>query len=219
MSALIPRPIAQTGPDDRFPFSSPLFDGTALKKVLESVFGDAVLKDIQTKSKRLIVPSYDSIHSVPVIFDSENSEQHQIKLVDALIASSAYPGVFPSHVVDGVPFIDGGLVAQNPALVALTEYIGDEDVPKTNNVLLAAFGSSNTVLSFDTQESQNMGMLNWTFPIGNPLLSVVFGGYSNITDKVCRVLLNAIVGDSSKTPYFRFNPYILTRNCAASKSI
>ena len=219
ISALIPRPIAETGPDDRFPFSYPLFDGTALKKVLESVFGDAVLKDIQTKSKRLIVTAYNCIHSVPVIFDSENSEQHQVKLVDALIASSAYPGAFPSHVVDGVPLIDGGLVANNPALVALTEYVGDEDVPKTGNVLLAAFGSGSTVLSFDTQESQNMGMLDWTFPFGNPLLSVVFGGHSNITNKVCRILLNAIVGDSSKTSYFRFNPHILTINCVASKSI
>ncbi len=219
MSALIPRPSVQTGPDDRFPFSSPWFDGTELKKVLESVFGDAVLKDIQAKGKRLIVTAYDCIHSVPVIFDSENSEQHQIKLVDALIASSAYPGVFPSHVVDSVPLIDGGLVAYNPALVALTEYVGDEDVSKTNNVLLAAFGTGSTVLSFDIQESQNMGMLDWTFPIGRPLLDVVFGGYSNITDKVCRVLLNAIVGDSSKTPYFRFNLHILTRDCAASNLI
>jgi predicted acylesterase/phospholipase RssA len=219
--ALLPGGKAPSG--DRFPFSSPIFDGSELRKAVTAVFGDNVLGVIKQKNKRLIVTAYDCLNSVPVVFDSDNPVYESVKIVDALMASSAYPGGFPSHVIElsgqQTPLVDGGLVANNPALIALAEYAKYGAAQHAGRVSVAAFGTGSSVLSFNATQSRNMGMLDWTFPIGSPLLDVVYGGYASITDTVSRFLLEAMYPHASTKPFFRFQPYIIEKNSEATASI
>jgi hypothetical protein len=52
-----------------------------------------------------------------------------VKIVDALMASSAAPTYFPSYIVDGESYVDGGMQANNPAKVAYNIARAAQDNP------------------------------------------------------------------------------------------
>ncbi|ELR96421.1 patatin-like phospholipase family protein [Gloeocapsa sp. PCC 73106] len=206
----------------RFLASQPIFDGTELEKSTRKVFGEETFGVFKKKNKRVIVIAYDCWNSIPVIFDSEDPIYHNLKIVDILMASSAYPGGFPSRDISEpsfleqwikqsdsrcshppnnlLPVVDGGLAANNPALIALSEYLKQDH--QKSSVILASFGTGKIFLRFDSRQTNNMGLLDWTFPIGDPLLETVHGGYSRISDRIIKNLL------SSEGVYFRFQPLI-----------
>ena len=219
--------------EHRFWFSRPLFDGSELKKALEKTFHDSCFGDISNSNKRVLVTAYDCWNSLPVVFDSHNKQHRALKIVDILLASSAYPGGFPSHLIPGgaihdkstepghslppddatLPLVDGGLVANNPALLALSKYWeqckSDRQMPKS--VIVASFGTGKLILRFNRQEVEQMGQLDWAFPFGNPLLEAVYGGYSRIIDRVASSLVTDFASDDEdEDNYFRFQPYILS---------
>ncbi|MDX2215635.1 MAG: patatin-like phospholipase family protein [Oculatellaceae cyanobacterium bins.114] len=220
--------------DHRFLFSSPLFDGKKLKEAVEKIFQDTCLGDLSANNKRVLVTAYDCWNSLPVVFDSYNELHKSLKVVDILLASSAYPGGFPSHVMDSrsihdqftepgyslppndncLPLVDGGLVANNPALLTLTKYYEER---KHNSqppipVVMASFGTGKLVLQFKCQQTRDMGQLDWTFPFGGPLLDVVYGGYSKIIDWLTASLINNLANETGETGdnYFRFQPHIFS---------
>ena len=62
-----------------------------------------------------------------------------------------------------------------------------------------------------------MGQLDWTFPCGNPLLEVVYGGYSRMIDNISASLVkNFASDDDNEDNYFRFQPYIVSQSGQAS---
>jgi len=96
------------------------FGQEGLRTALEEVFKDKRIKDLQ---KRVLIPSFDMATFRPKFFDRENDGARF--LVDVGLATSAAPTYFPAHVtrhpVTGAveAFIDGGVVANNPAGFAL----------------------------------------------------------------------------------------------------
>jgi|GEM_PF-827350 len=216
---------------DRFPASEPIFDGTELEKSTIKIFGNETFDIFQKKNKRVLVTAYDCWNSIPIIFDSDNPVYGHLKIVDILMASSAYPGGFPSRDISEpsffegwihqsqsrcshppgniLPFVDGGLAANNPALVALSEYLKNQPDPKSKpvSVVIASFGTGKLMLRFDSQQTRDMGLLDWAFPTGDPLLETVYGGYSRIFDQITKNLLDFLDLDPNET-YFRFQPLI-----------
>jgi patatin-like phospholipase/acyl hydrolase len=240
LGTLIHKRLSRVTSVDRFKFSQPLFDGKELKKALEDIFKDVCFGNISKSNKRILVTAYDCWNSLPVVFDSHNEQHRSLKVVDILLASSAYPGGFPSHSVPGegihdktaepgyslpsdgkkqLPLVDGGLIANNPALLALSKYLeqqkSDRQIP--GSVIMASFGTGKLVLQFDNKETREMGQLDWAFPCGNPLLEVVYGGYSRMIDTITSSLVkNFASDDDNEDNYFRFQPYILSKSGQAS---
>ncbi|HEY9604807.1 MAG TPA: patatin-like phospholipase family protein [Allocoleopsis sp.] len=225
---------------DRFKFSQALFDGTELKKAVEGIFQDKCFGQISKSNKRILVTAYDCWNSLPVVFDSHNEQHRSLKVVDILLASSAYPGGFPSHSILGegihdktaepghslpsdgtkqLPLVDGGLIANNPSLLALSKYFETQKRDRTipDSAIVASFGTGKLVLQFDNQDTREMGQLDWTFPCGNPLLEVVYGGYSRMIDTISASLVkNFASDDDNEDNYFRFQPYIVSESGQAS---
>lgn len=232
-SIFTPKRLGGMTSQHRFWFSCPLFDGTALTSVLQGIFGDTCLGDVSKSDKRVLVTAYDCWNSLPVIFDSHNEKHRSIKVVDVLLASSAYPGGFPCHSMPGanihgkdaepghslpptgrLPLVDGGVVANNPALLALSKYCEKSKADRQSSVVAASFGTGKLSLRFNPDEVKQMGQLDWAFPFGDPLLDVVYGGYSRMIDRVSALLVKELCKDSSTDSnadnYFRFQPYILS---------
>jgi len=44
-----------------------------------------------------------------------------MRLVDAFRAAAAAPTIYPAHIVDGIPLVDAGILANNPVLFAIAE--------------------------------------------------------------------------------------------------
>lgn len=104
----------------------PRYAKQPLRQAIDAIFGDhgqTPLCDIATP---LVLCAVDVAASTPVILLSGGmAGQHAstLPLRDALLATSAAPTYFPVHRVDGRALVDGGLIANAPDLVAVTQAI------------------------------------------------------------------------------------------------
>lgn len=105
-----------------------------------------------------------------------------VRLVDVIMYASS----FPSHG----GYIDGGLVANNPALVGVSQALDPRAYnKKLEDLSLFSLGAGKLPLSFEGEKS------DWTIP---ELLSIVIDGGIEIVNFQCKQLL--------KHRYWKINP-------------
>jgi uncharacterized protein len=102
-----------------------VYSDRSLRHLLKNAFGEVKLQDI---SKPLLIPAVDITHGKPFIHRSNyghpDNEDLSIKLWDAVLSSCSAPVYFPPNKIgDQYLSIDGGLWANNPSLVCMTEAI------------------------------------------------------------------------------------------------
>lgn len=85
----------------------------AFNKLIEYNFEDVDFKD----HPELHIVSCRMDTAEPAVFRSDS----KCKLVEAIKASCAVPGIFPPVTIRGVDFVDGFVVAKNPVMLALKE--------------------------------------------------------------------------------------------------
>ena len=89
-----------------FTFKKPgLLDVNYFDKFLVQIFGDKTLKDLNIP---VYITATDIAKGETHIFDFET------KVVDAILASSAFPGVFSPYEIDGKLYSDGGILNNFP---------------------------------------------------------------------------------------------------------
>lgn len=108
----------------------PTYAQKALRAALTDVFHDVKLGD---SSKRLLVPAWDVQNGGVYLFKTPHHPRlrrdWKISMVDIALATTAAPTFFPAALVDGQRFIDGGVWANNPSVVAITEAVRALEVP------------------------------------------------------------------------------------------
>jgi uncharacterized protein len=107
----------------------PTYDASVLHAALESVLGKRLLGE---SAKRLVIPSWD-VHKGGVhIFKTPHHDRlrrdWRIPMADVAMATSAAPAYFPAARVDGHRLVDGGVWANNPSVVGITEAVSMLDV-------------------------------------------------------------------------------------------
>lgn len=101
---------------------APRYSSEPLRAALVSVFEDATLSDAQT---RLVIPATDIANGDVYVFKSTYDDKfvrdRNVKVVDAVLASCSAPSYFAPSRVGPYQLSDGGLWANNPSLIAVTE--------------------------------------------------------------------------------------------------
>ena len=163
-----------------FLFNKPLYDRVPLKKLLEEYYGkctrnnDTRIKDCKT---RLCVPVYDLDKGTVHVFKTNHCPQFSrdchIPVVDVALSTAAAPTYFAPHSFQYHDIgttntnyyfnnVDGGVLANNPTLIGLTEALYCLKVPMSNiNILSIGTGSFNLK---DTRENKKMGLRYWINP-------------------------------------------------------
>jgi patatin-like phospholipase/acyl hydrolase len=177
------------------------FPADGIETTLLRYFGDVRLKDAL---KPLVIPSYDIEKQVPIFFKSERaraSADYDFPMRQVARATSAAPTYFPPEKIGtGDPLeyyalIDGGLIANNPAMCAYAEAIkmgraGD-------GVLLVSIGTGELRHPIKYDDATRWGQLEWA----QPVLDVALQGSSETVDYQLQQFLNA--GGPDQT-YYRF---------------
>lgn len=215
---------------NRLGFGRPLFDGKGLEQVLQTEFninfGDLI--------KPVLVVSYDTYNRQAVVFKNTKIEYKNILTWQICRASAAAPVAFPGYELKnpdfiqdwqkngyripssgGIPLIDGGVVANDPALCAIAERLKWNTVPPTNpkwadlgnqkadlnNITVASFGTGRNVKSIGVKEVKEWGRAEWlSFSKGLPLVDVFSDGAG---DAVCYISQQILDQE-----YFRFQPQL-----------
>ena len=98
------------------------YSSAPLRRALEEVFGEQTLAESKVA---LTIPAYDLCNDNVYLFRTPHSKQlrrdGREKMVDVALATSAAPTYLPAHQLRGLRLVDGGMWANNPALVGLVE--------------------------------------------------------------------------------------------------
>lgn len=218
-------------------YSQPIFDGKGLETVLKdesNVFGATLL--FEELSKPTLITTYDIYNRQALVFKNTNPLLGKVPVWEVCRASSAAPIAFPAHVInnpnfikywekevpeipaEGVPLIDGGMIANDPALCAVAERLRWNQDPPANqekwispehlevpveNIVVASFGTGQPVTSkVDVKKATGWGAWEWVSPFrGVPLIDILFDGSSDTTNYILTQML-------SNGNYFRFQPLL-----------
>lgn len=142
-----------------------------LEESFEEGFGDHTLGDI--RCTRLIMPSVNLTKGEPHVFRSAHLPKavHDkgIKIAEAIIATTAAPTYFPHRQIGDNAFIDGGVWAADPSMLAVAEAIRiqqfanqlDPDAPiVTNKIHLLSVGTGRADFSL-SPPGDDAGLIFW----------------------------------------------------------
>jgi len=164
-----------------FAQTEPRYDGTGKIAVLTKYFGDKNLNDAK---KPVLVVAYDVEKRKSDVLKSNANTV--IRAVDAMNATSAAPIYFPTAKVDGNEvrwLIDGGVIANNPAMCAYAEakkLWPDDEI----RMLSVGTGSSNRPIN--GKDSQGYGALGW---INHDLMGITMD--ESVVEYQAQVILGA----------------------------
>jgi len=159
----------------------PKYDPAPLRAVLVELFGSAVFG---TLPRRVLVPVYDVATHDALVLDSTRAAHAGLPIVDVCLASAAAPTFFPAVPLTiaarTVVGVDGGLAANNPALVAWAAE--DARHPMTRSVLVS-IGTGRRCRSVSAAVAQRAGAVAW---LRRDLVGAMLAGPADLVDDACR---------------------------------
>ena len=150
----------------------PKYGATVLRESLEEVFGNRTMEDVRTC--RLLINSVDLIRGQTIVFKTPHLpgmvRDRHYRIADIILATTAAPTYFPHAVIgEGSAFVDGGVWANNPSMVAVAESIqikqnclraGIDPVFDLESVQLLSIGTGKAPL-FAVPPAQGAGVAWW----------------------------------------------------------
>lgn len=177
-------------------------DPAPLRNALAKVLADETVRQLYERRKiALCVPAIDAFTQQGWVFKTPHlprlSRDDNTKLVDVCMASSAAPIYFPLHGIQGAQpgssttkwFVDGGLWANNPILVALAEAVEIAGADRPIEILSVGTGGaakSNIV----NAGNANRGIGAWTG--GIDIVSMSLDSQANTTSYLAASIAKAM---------------------------
>lgn len=158
-----------------------------LSNILNEFFQHQVLADAKT---RLLIPATDISNGTVHVFKSPYLEEFvrdkNVRIADAVSASCSAPLYFDPQQVTPYLLSDGGLWANNPALVGLIEATGKLRIP-IQNVRLFSVGAGMSRKYYNmSPKTTNWGLARWK-PL--KLVSMILNLQSSSAENMVRLML------------------------------
>lgn len=159
------------------------YETKPLKDVLEKVFEGKYIRDCRT---RLLMPAFNVESGKVRVFKTPHEEgllfDKDLKIVDCVLATTAAPLYFQPHKMQGGTFIDGGVGANNPSLIALVEGITRCNWEVSEISMLSIAG---VIELGPTTGLEKMGLKDV------PKIQKCFmSAESQYADNICKIMLN-----------------------------
>jgi len=162
-----------------------------LKDLLTSpdLFGE---RPLSSAKHRVIVPSINYSTGKPVVFKTAHHpnfiRDHHYRLVDIALATSAAPMYFPRHVFNNSQYVDGGLFANAPGLLALHEaekFLSQD----ARNVWAVSVGTMSSKFTVNPARNRNGGTLDWGGPNPAETPKRLFGLAISVQESITQFML------------------------------
>jgi len=134
------------------------YTSDALAATISEILGEMKMSDLGT---RVLVPAVDIDAGRPHIFRGPGcARSGPLRALDVALATSAAPTIFPMHVIDGIHYADGGVFAQSPDILAMTEAKArfkqcEEDIA------MLSVGTTTQGFEFGPLRSPSLGLTDW----------------------------------------------------------
>ena len=180
------------------------FSALELERVLKTAFGELKLSELL---KPTCLVSYDVKRRIPVIFKQHTAiEKNRDFLVrDLLRGSTAAPTYFEAARIYSLSplrrkyvLVDGGMVANDPALCAYSEAIKFDDVKGIKDLTIVSLGTGKQLKRYSYSDIKDWGPLGWA----KPSIDIALEGGPQMTE----YYLKQIASTVKKSKFFRIQP-------------
>ena len=189
-------------------YLSAKYSNKKLKEYLEDLLGEKTLGDVKT---HLCATSVCIENSSPRFHKSGYFERNLARLderlVDVALATSAAPTFFPSvNTKHSTNLTDGGVVANNPSMVALIDALELTDNNFENITMVSVGTGEQCHMPYSVSKLEKSGKVNWMVmngltpskKTGSPLIEIFLESQSKLIHFQTQFLL--------KKNYIRINP-------------
>ena len=148
-----------------------------LEIALREVFGD---RTIGESHNLLCIPAYNLTEGKPRIFKKDYDTfgaDSQKQYVDVALATSAAPTYFPIKEINDTFYVDGGVFANNPILVGITEYLYKWADKGFSGVDILSISSCQKVMG-ESPSKLNRSFISWK----DSLFDCFSNGQTMVTD-------------------------------------
>ncbi|KAB2008514.1 hypothetical protein ES319_D10G104100v1 [Gossypium barbadense] len=226
--------LASMGNSIKATFSSPKYDGKYLRSLTNQLLQDTTLKQTLTN---VLIPAFDIKLLQPVIFstnDAKSDVAKNARLADVCMSTSAAPTYLPAHYfetkdADGktrtFDLIDGGVAANNPTLLAITqitkdmwkeksEIVGNEAIDCRRMLVLSlGAGAAKHEEKYNAAAASKWGRIDWLYNGGKiPIIDVFFDASSDMVDFHTATLFHSF---QSECNYLRIQDDTLTGDASS----
>ncbi|MCC6787767.1 MAG: patatin-like phospholipase family protein [Hyphomonadaceae bacterium] len=137
------------------------FDTAPLHNAANDVLGDRVLSDA---SVRLCIPAVNARKAEPCMFKTPHHPDYKFdageRMIDVALATTAAPTFFQPHETSNYVLLDGGLIANNPVMVAVVDALSCFDIARRQvSILSIGTGSPQPII---TEEQMSGGRKAWS---------------------------------------------------------
>lgn len=179
------------------------YSAEPLRKALTEVFGERTLGD---SSNRLVIPAFNIQRREVKLFKTRHSSRllkdWKMSAVDVAMASAAAPTYLPSFVDDShIQYVDGGVWANNPALVGVVEAMGVLGFDRSQ-ISVLSIGTTREVFRMDSIKKDG-GITTWALKATD----VFIGADSAAAEAMVELLLRDHP-DEDAHRYVRINPSV-----------
>lgn len=183
-----------------FGFLKAKYESGCLQSLLRhsDLFGDRLLG---ASRHRILVPAINYSSGLPTVFKTAHHPtlvtDHKRQVVDIALATSAAPFYFRRHILDHNQYVDGGLFANAPGLVALHEaehFLSEET--QDAEIHLLSIGTMSSLFTVNPEGNCAGGILDWGG--GNPLRAAqrLFGITISVQESLTHQLLRHQLSES-----------------------
>lgn len=144
----------------------PAYKPDVLHAELRRRFGDRILGDAVT---RLCIPSADGKHGDVAVFKTPHhpnfARDWTMPAVDVALATSAAPTFLRVHQTGGYYFIDGGVWANNPAMIAVVDALSCFTIER-RQIRMLSLGGGSRKPKLGNWQLRLGGIAGWLLPNG-----------------------------------------------------
>jgi predicted acylesterase/phospholipase RssA len=169
----------------------PRHNNQSLKAALESTFGAVVVADALTN---VLIPSYDlGLRQLTLVTrrSARAEPEENYKMSDVALGTSAAPTYFSPAQVAGKTLVDGGVVANNPATLAIAEA---RRLWPNEELLLVSVGTGRLVDAIAYEKAATYGLIQWAAPA----IDCIFDGTAKATEHYLKTTMD------ENNDYWRF---------------
>jgi len=182
------------------------YDTRNLRDSTNDILGDAASRPLAALKRPVLLTAVEASQIKPVVFGSELQTMAAFKntsTLDSILATTAAPTFFPTHHVGPNVFVDGGLIANSPAMVGVTEAIHAFGA-SLNRVRVLSIGTAAPSRSGTRYAPGAPGSLQWV--IGRGLFLTAMEAQEHLVQEEASAILGpnflhidaAPTGDESK---------------------
>ncbi|KAA1279690.1 patatin [Citrobacter pasteurii] len=180
------------------------YPATELERVLKTAFGDTKLSELL---KPTCFVAYDVSSRLPVIFKQHSAvaKKRDFLVRDVLRATSAAPTYFEAARIYSLPplpqkyvLVDGGVVANDPALCAYSEAIKFSNVAGIKDMIIVSLGTGKKLQGYSYSEVKDWGPFGWA----KPAIDIALEGGPQMT----AYYLQQIASTVKNAKYYRLQP-------------